>query len=203
VLWANTLNKVYCANSQDATVTVIDGASNAVVATVRVGDYPDFLCWNPQQNKVYCTRGEGDVLVAIDALADTVLHSVHLSGYPATMAMNHAMNKLYVGCYDNGRIAVLDAGPDTVMRYIPVQQVAPLLWHPTTNRVFCYTDRDADTVKAIDCETDEVVECLPVDNGGYGLGEALRRFEWVIWAWKSMSAGRSNQRQRHGQDFQA
>jgi YVTN family beta-propeller protein len=154
VLWAGSLNKVYCANSQDATVTVIDGASNAVVATVPVGDYPDFLCWNPQQNKVYCTRGEGDVLVAIDALADTVLHSVRLSGYPATMAMNHAMNKLYVGCYDSNRIAVLDAGPDTVIRHIPARGVGALLWSPATNRVFFC---GADTIKVIDCATDEIV----------------------------------------------
>ena len=37
-------------------VTVIDGATNQVVATVAVGSNPEALCYNPQDNKVYCAN---------------------------------------------------------------------------------------------------------------------------------------------------
>ena len=172
IVWADAVNKVYVANTQDASVTVIDGSTNDVVATIPVGDYPGFLCWNPRENKVYCTRGDGDRLVVIDAIGDTVTREVSVPYYPGHMVYNQTMNKLYVSCSDDPvyRISVLDCGPDTVLRNIPVKGVGRLLWHPVTNRIFCYSDLDMDTAKVIDCETDEVAGMVPVDNGGYFLG---------------------------------
>jgi YVTN family beta-propeller protein len=35
-----TNNKIYCANSGSDNVTVIDGATNAVITTIGVGAYP-------------------------------------------------------------------------------------------------------------------------------------------------------------------
>jgi YVTN family beta-propeller protein len=45
-------NKAYCANWEGHSVTVIDGASNQVIATVQAGSDPWTLCYNPQDNKV-------------------------------------------------------------------------------------------------------------------------------------------------------
>jgi len=164
VLWADAVNKVYVANSQDASVTVIDGATNAVLTTIPVGDYPDFLCWNRRENKVYCTRGETeDRLVVIDAIGDTVLREVPISHCPGHMALSETQNKLYISCNDDPvyRITVLDCGPDTVLRNIPAQGVGALLWSPATNRVFSC---GADTIRVIDCESDEVV--VRMQGGG-------------------------------------
>ena len=52
-----TNNKVYCANSGSDNVTVIDGATNSVIATVTAGSSPRALCYNPTNNKVYCANG--------------------------------------------------------------------------------------------------------------------------------------------------
>ena len=37
-------------------MTVIDGATNSVLATVTAGARPYALCYNPQNNKVYCAN---------------------------------------------------------------------------------------------------------------------------------------------------
>ena len=37
-------------------MTVIDGATDSVIATVDVGGGPGALCYNPQNNKVYCAN---------------------------------------------------------------------------------------------------------------------------------------------------
>jgi YVTN family beta-propeller protein len=34
-------------------VTVIDGATNSVITTITVGDYPWAFAWNPAQNRTY------------------------------------------------------------------------------------------------------------------------------------------------------
>jgi YVTN family beta-propeller protein len=160
-LWNPTSNKVYCANTQDGTVSVVSGETNEVIATVPVADYPDVLAWNSRLNKVYCASGESDRLNVIDGEGDSLIRMVTLSDYPSAMVYNETMNKLYVACHDNDRIAVLDAGPDTVIRYIPARGVGALLWSPATNRVFCC---GADTIKVIDCLTDEIA--VRMQGGG-------------------------------------
>jgi YVTN family beta-propeller protein len=57
-----TNNRIYCANSgnswdPDSTVTVIDGATNTVIATIGVGDGPNALVYNPTNNKIYSANG--------------------------------------------------------------------------------------------------------------------------------------------------
>jgi YVTN family beta-propeller protein len=173
IVWSPLVNKVFCANSQDASITVISGETNEVLSTIMVGDYPTFLCLNGDGSKVYCTRGEDNKLVVIDAAAESVLKVVDIPYFPLSMAYNATMDKLYISCNDDPvyRITVLDAAADTVMRYIPVLGVGRLLWSPASNRVFCYTDWGEDTVKAVDCETDEIASRVPVDGGGYQLGD--------------------------------
>ncbi len=173
IVWSPTVNKVYCTNEQDASITVISGESNQVVATIPVFDYPIFLCLNGDGTKLYCTGGENDdQLAVIDAVADTVIKTVTIPNRPGHMVYNEQMDKLYISCNDDPvyRIAVLDALADTLLRYIAVRGVGRLLWHAVSNRVFCYTEWDADTAKVIDCVGDSVVERVPVDGGGYALG---------------------------------
>ncbi len=156
IVWSPGVNKIFCANSQDASITVIDGDSNFVRSTIFVGDYPSFLCLNGDGTKLYCARGEENTLTVIDAVAETVLKQVSIPNYPGPMCFNTTMNKLYVACNDDPvyRIAVLDASADTVLRYIPVRGVGRLLWHPATNRVFTC---GADTIRVIDCVTDQII----------------------------------------------
>ena len=46
-------NRIYVANYGSNNVSVIDGASNTVVATVAVGSDPDGVAVNPNTNRIY------------------------------------------------------------------------------------------------------------------------------------------------------
>jgi YVTN family beta-propeller protein len=89
-------NKVYCANSGRGTVTVVDGATNAAIATVTTGGYPCALCYNPQDNKVYCANGDssGNVTV-IDGVTDSVITAVAAGVYPGDICYNPQAGKVY------------------------------------------------------------------------------------------------------------
>ncbi|MCL5262829.1 MAG: Ig-like domain repeat protein, partial [Acidobacteria bacterium] len=60
------MDQVYVANLSSNTVTVIDGATNAVAATVPVGSYPDAVAVNPVADKVYVANLNGNNVTAID-----------------------------------------------------------------------------------------------------------------------------------------
>jgi YVTN family beta-propeller protein len=164
VLWNPVSNKVYVANSQSDNVTIINGATNQVIATVDVQEYPSGFAWNSVMNKVYCVSGDNERVTVIDGAGDTVIKTFRTAARASGIAFNSALNKLYIACNEDPvyRVAVIDAGPDTVLRYIPAPRVGALLWSAATNRVFSC---GADTIRVIDCETDEVV--VRMQGGGW------------------------------------
>jgi YVTN family beta-propeller protein len=172
VLWNPTSNKVYTANSQSGSVTVIDGASNQVLATLAVAESPYALCWNSVNNKVYATCADPDWLYVIDGAGDTLLRRVRMRGYPTRMAYNARMNKLYVICYDDQMVRVYDGSADTLVAevWLGPSGWAPcqILWHPVSNRVFCSL-YSVDSLKVIECTTDRVVSQLRPGHLPYAL----------------------------------
>ena len=75
-------DKVYCANDNGDNVTVIDGASNQVIATVAAGSEPSALCYNPQNNKVYCANYDSDNVTVIDGASNQVITTVAAGSEP-------------------------------------------------------------------------------------------------------------------------
>ncbi|NOR16878.1 hypothetical protein GQ543_04105, partial [candidate division WOR-3 bacterium] len=71
-----TNNKVYCANWISDNVTVIDGATNAVITTIAVGSYPLALVYNPTDNKVYCANEVSDDVTVIDGPTNAVITTI-------------------------------------------------------------------------------------------------------------------------------
>jgi YVTN family beta-propeller protein len=58
--------KAYVANAGDGTVSVLDAASDQVVATIPVGSHPYSIAANSATGKVYVTHTFGDQLTIID-----------------------------------------------------------------------------------------------------------------------------------------
>ena len=52
-------------------MTVIDGATDSVIATVTAGSAPYALCYNPTNNKVYCANDGSDNVTVIDGATDS------------------------------------------------------------------------------------------------------------------------------------
>ncbi len=183
VIWNPTANKVYTADGEGNTVTIIDGATNQVRATLPVGAYPGGLSCNPRTNKVYCLTGEsvGEYAVeVIDGSGDSILTRLPLQNMPCQSVVNESMNKVYVRCSEPYQcITVLDGAADTVLRYVPARFSGDMLVHPRSNRLFYFADLDfADTIKALDCQTDSVVLRLPITTG---------RPSFSKWSWNPVT----------------
>ena len=61
-------DRVYVANHTDGTVSVIDGATDAVIATFPVGNAGSnvWLGVNPSTDRLYVSNGENDTVYVID-----------------------------------------------------------------------------------------------------------------------------------------
>ncbi|MEO5820398.1 MAG: hypothetical protein ABIT71_07800 [Vicinamibacteraceae bacterium] len=59
-------NRIYVANTHADTVSVVDGRTNRVVATVPAGDGPWALAVNPMTNTIYVANRLSDTVTVID-----------------------------------------------------------------------------------------------------------------------------------------
>ena len=72
-------DKVYCANLSTDNITIIDGATNQVLATIAAGHWPRNLCYNSHDTKVYCTQMDGTEVTVIDGWVVTIQLPQYLS----------------------------------------------------------------------------------------------------------------------------
>jgi len=112
-----------CGGTQPGTVTVINGATNMVAATVNVGIFPEFLVINPVTNKIYVTNRRDNTVSVINGATNTVIKTISVGSKPTVADVNPITNKIYVVNNGNGQgttMSVIDGNTDTVTATVTV-----------------------------------------------------------------------------------
>ena len=171
LIWSQASNKVYIANSGDSTVSILDCASDSIVATVGTGKSPQALCCT-DDGRVYVANHEGGSVAVIDGSGDSVLVVLPVGDYPGSLCYYRTDSKVYVGRYHgNGdTVLVIDADGDSVVAGIPVPPIdyAVVCWNQNHNKVYV-GDPDCDSVAVIDCAGDTVLRKMHIPSGTWGL----------------------------------
>ncbi len=108
------------ANENGNNVSVIDGATNNVVATVPVGYYPSSVAANPTTNRIYVAHDMHNSVSVIDGHTNALVTTVALVDSPQGVAVNPATNRIYVANYDNNSVSVIDGVSNAVVATTPV-----------------------------------------------------------------------------------
>jgi YVTN family beta-propeller protein len=110
-------NKIYVLNNQDQypssfdpnegldSCTVIDGATNTILATPGTQLDPAAIAINPVTNMVYVVdqgNGENGYVTVINGATNAAVGFVPTPIFPATIAVNSVTNKIYVGNFGAG-----------------------------------------------------------------------------------------------------
>jgi YVTN family beta-propeller protein len=97
-------NRIYVANFDSGNVTVIDGATNVVTATLAAGG--GALAINPVTNKIYLASNSGiGNVVIIDGATNT--STAVPAGSPIPLAVDVATNRVYVANNSGNDVTVL------------------------------------------------------------------------------------------------
>ena len=159
--------RIYVANSGSLSVTVLDGSTRGVVATVSLPSRPWNIALNQRTGRVYVTTAESAVTV-IDTSTNSVSATVPLPSRPWGIAVNHRANRIYVATSD-ASVAVIDGDRDAVAGSIPVPTrpwaVAVI---PETNRVYV-TSQESRTLSVIDGATGTVVSNIDIRTRACGV----------------------------------
>jgi len=78
------------ANDGSATVSVIDTATNTVVAAIPVGLFPEGVAITPDGTRVYVPNLGFDTVSVIDTATNTVVATITVGGGPLAVAITPA-----------------------------------------------------------------------------------------------------------------
>jgi YVTN family beta-propeller protein len=114
-------NLIYVTNggcSCGNTVSVISGATNAVVAVIPVGNGPFAVAVNPVTNRIYVANCDDGTISVIDGATNTVIGAPIPDGNPAPsspqgIAVNPVTNKIYVTDSFYGTLLTIDGSTNT------------------------------------------------------------------------------------------
>ncbi len=162
----------YIANFGDGNVSVIDTASNTVVATVAVGNSPYSLSVNPAGTRVYVTNNSDHSVSVIDTASNTVTATVLLAvGFlPYGVAINPAGTRVYVGNTDySGSVSVIDTASNSVTATVAVgHNPRGVAVNPSGTRVYV-ANYLSNSVSVIDTASNTVTATVAVGILPYGV----------------------------------
>ena len=74
--------RVFVSNGRDASVSVIDTGTNAIVATLKVGNRPWNMAITPDGAKLYVANGRSNSVSVIDARSNSKLADIPVGELP-------------------------------------------------------------------------------------------------------------------------
>jgi YVTN family beta-propeller protein len=164
---ANPLtNKVYVANADEDTVTVINGSTGAT-STLPAGDYPAWVAINAETNTVYVSNLISANTTVINGATDTVTTTL-LSGGGGWTAVNPITNSTYVLRYGAGdEVNVIQGDGYVLTSATRSYEPTALALNPTNNWLYIVHRTTGDVV-ALDMTTPMPYPPLKCPNGSGG-----------------------------------
>ncbi len=132
-------NKIYTANSADGSVSIIDGATNAVTRIalgLRSGANPREVVVNVLTNRIYTCNDDGTASI-INGSNNAIISTVTTGPEPWGLAVDEATNKAYVVNSGSSTVTVIDGATASFAATVNVGgQPYTAAINPVTNRVY-------------------------------------------------------------------
>ena len=166
---ANPKRYAYISNAASNTVSVIDTASNSVVATVPVGTYPRGVAVNPVGTRAYVANHGSTSVSVIATASNNVVATVDVGSSPGGVVVNPAGTRVYVAKYGSTSVSVIDTASNSVVATVPVGSNP---WGVAMNlagtRVYV-ANSQSNTVSVIDTASNSVMATVPVGSNPWGM----------------------------------
>lgn len=156
----------YVVNHGDGTVSVLDTANNAVVATVTVGSEPSGAAVTPLGTRVYVTNQVAPVgtVSVIDTSVNGVVATVTVGARPSGVAVKLPGTRVYVTNRDDKTVSVIDTATNAVVATITVgNNPLGIAVDPAGSPAYV-VNKGSNSVSVIDTNQNAVVATIPVGN---------------------------------------
>ena len=144
-------NLIYVVNSAvgdpTGTVSVIDGETSVVVATVPVGHHPRCVAVDPETNRLYVTHYFSRTVSVIDGATLRIVAVLPVRGNPLGIDIDPHLGRIYIASMADtsqggtfAGVSVIDAATHDLCGLVPVGYQVPSACGPMCVRVNSCTD---------------------------------------------------------------
>ena len=163
---------VYVSNYVSQSVSVIDGSTDTVTATITVGQYPMGVAVDPVNGDVYVANYGANMVSVINPSKKTVISTVPVGPGPQAVAADPTNGDVYVAnsnyTYTTnppslsgpGTVSVINGQTNQVTHTIPVGQEPRGMAYDAANGNLYVSNTYADTVSVINPRTNQVSSTL-------------------------------------------
>ena len=99
-------NRIYVANNESGSVSVVDGAAEAVTATLDVGANPYALAVDSTSNRIFVSNTFSDVITVIDGKSNA--QTKRKAGSADAIEVDEKAGKVYLLGYEDENLSILD-----------------------------------------------------------------------------------------------
>jgi len=164
--------RLYIANEDKGTASVVDIAGGKTLAEFEVGGEPEGVTTSPDGRFVYVTSEADSQVSVIDTTANRVLRQFAVGPRPRDSAFSPDSSRAYVTAENNASISVVDTATHTVIQTIRLtgENVRPMgaVVSPDGTRLYVSTGRGG-TVAAVDTATNKPIGSVAVGTRPWGL----------------------------------
>ncbi|GCF11435.1 bifunctional YncE family protein/alkaline phosphatase family protein [Dictyobacter arantiisoli] len=116
--------RLYVANNLTNTLSVIDTATEDVLATIQVGNYPYMTLVSKDGQRIYVSNWGDASLAVIDAASGQVRTTIPVGEHPTALVLSPDAHYLYVTDADSDAISVVDTASEREVGRISVAPYA-------------------------------------------------------------------------------
>jgi len=165
---ANAQSFAYVVNRSSNSVSVINTATNALVATVTVGNNPWGVAITPDGTMAYVTNLNDNTVSVINTATNTVVATVLVGGAPAGVAVTPNGAFAYVANSTSNTVSVIDTATNTIVVAGINVGPSPSGLAATPDSASVYVINGNNTVSVIGTATKSVVATVSVPGCGFG-----------------------------------
>lgn len=165
--YTQSIERLYVPNGNDNNVSVIDLASNSVIATIDVGTRPQGVGVHPDGEKVYIMNFFSNDVSVIDVASNTVEATIDVGLSPIGTAFNADGSRLYVTNSSDNNISVINTATNAVVNTITTGRIPwGIALSPDDSKIYIANQSD-DNVSVINANTGATITSIGVQNIPY------------------------------------
>jgi YVTN family beta-propeller protein len=163
----------YITESAASNVKVVDTASQAVVANIRVGALPFGVAVSVGTSRVYVTNLADGTVSVIDALSNAVIATIAVGSSPTGVVVNSAGTRVYVANTGEGSpsdtVSVIDTASNTVTATIRAGSGPTGLALSLDGSRLYVANALSETITVVDTASQTVQATVPLGSAPFGV----------------------------------
>lgn len=158
----------YAINSgTDYGVSVIDTATNTVVATLPTGQFPAAIVLNPAGTRAYVSNLFRDNTVTVlNTVTNRVLATIAVGSGLFRVVLNPTGTRVYITHPDGNSVLVVDTSSNNVIATVPIANPRGIVVNAAGTRAYVTSEGTTSKIAVIDTATNTVIDNVNVGGAG-------------------------------------